>query len=76
MDFRGCSQKNDQGKKATKLTWNKREEETLLSILEYVVAQGHRCDSGCFKTVITLLIKKTLNNLCPTSNLKANMYIE
>ena len=55
---------------------DKHEEEALLNILEDVVAQGHHCDNGCFKPGTTLLIEKMLSNLCPTSNLKANPYIE
>ena len=48
----------------------------MLIILEDVVARGHRCDTGAFKSRMIIMIEKKLADMCPNLNLKVNPHIE
>ena len=63
-------------RKGNRRVWSREEEEELLIILEDVVARGHRCDTGAFKSGTVIMIEKKLVDMCPNSNLKANPHIE
>ncbi|KAM5550510.1 hypothetical protein ABKV19_027590 [Rosa sericea] len=56
--------------------WTSFEEESLLNVLEGIVAGGQRCDTGSFKSGTLIKIENALNLLCPNSNLKASPHIE
>lgn len=68
--------KNGQGKKASRRSWTRNEEEALLNILDDVVARGCRCDNGNFKAGTMVIIEKALKDACPESGLKANPHLE
>ncbi|CAL2276629.1 unnamed protein product [Prunus armeniaca] len=51
----------EQGRKQTRRSWSKFEEDQLLTVLEDFVAGGHRCET-----------EKVWNNLCLGAELKAN----
>lgn len=62
--------------KGTRRSWNKIEEEALLTVLEDVVSRGGKCDNGSFKPGTINQIEKSLQKLCPNSGLKANPHID
>ncbi|KAM5577185.1 hypothetical protein ABKV19_007834 [Rosa sericea] len=64
----------EQGK--SRRVWTSFEEESLLNVLDGIVAGGQRCDIGSFKSGTFSKIKNALNLLCPNSNLKATPHIE
>ncbi|XP_062028487.1 uncharacterized protein LOC133744384 [Rosa rugosa] len=64
----------EQGK--SRRVWTSFEEESLLNVLDGIIAGGQRCDSGSFKSGTLLKIENALNLLCPNSNLKASPHIE
>ena len=74
MEVGGSS--NDHSRKVVRRTWTRDEEETLLTILEDVVARGQLCDTGSFKSGTIIMIERSLSDMCPQSGLKANPHIE
>ncbi|XP_015893075.2 uncharacterized protein LOC107427220 [Ziziphus jujuba] len=62
--------------KGTRRSWNKIEEEALLTILEDVVSRGGKCDNGSFKPGTINQIEKALQESCPNSGLKATPHID
>ncbi|KAF3443069.1 hypothetical protein FNV43_RR16990 [Rhamnella rubrinervis] len=56
--------------------WTREEEETLLDILDDVVARGQCCDMGSFKVGTMTMIERSLAQKCPESGLKINPHIE
>ncbi|XP_050373640.1 uncharacterized protein LOC126791257 isoform X3 [Argentina anserina] len=56
--------------------WTSFEEESLLNILDAIIAGGQRCDTGTFKSGTMMKIEHALNDLCPNSNLKVSPHIE
>ena len=40
------------------------------------MAHGHRCNTDAFKFGKIIIIEKKLVDMCPNSNLKANLHIE
>ena len=74
MEVGGSS--NDHSRKVVRRTWTRDEEETLLTILEDVVARGQHYDTGSFKSGTITMIERSLSDMCPQSGLKANPHIE
>ena len=66
----------DSNKNRNRRVWSREEEEALLIILEDVVAQGQRCDTGSFKSGTISIIERQLADMCPQSNLRVNPHIE
>ncbi|XP_061989531.1 uncharacterized protein LOC133728173 isoform X1 [Rosa rugosa] len=64
----------EQGK--SRRVWTSFEEESLLNVLDGIIAGGQRCDTGSFKSGTLIKIENALNLLCPNSNLKASPHIE
>ncbi|KAM5546410.1 hypothetical protein ABKV19_002496, partial [Rosa sericea] len=64
----------EQGK--SRYVWTSFEEESLLNVLDGIIAGGQRRDTGSFKSGTLLKIENALNLLCPNSNLKASPHIE
>ena len=60
----------------TRRKWTNFEEDALLSVLDDFVSRGLRCETGSFKFGTLLQMEKSLELLCPTSNLKAYPHIE
>nr|XP_028950035.1 uncharacterized protein LOC103425109 isoform X2 [Malus domestica] len=74
-DTADSSQIVEKKKKGSRRVWTKEEEEALLSILEDLVAKGHR-ENRTFKAGTLTLIEKGLCSLCPASGLKASPHVE
>ncbi|BBN68842.1 NB-ARC domain-containing disease resistance protein, partial [Prunus dulcis] len=70
MESVDTNQDFEQGRKQTRRSWSKFEEEQLLTVLEDFVVVGHRCETGNFKYGTLLQMEKVLNNLCPGAKLK------
>lgn len=69
MDIGGSSQMSFQssGKKHSRRTWSKFEEDALLTILEDVVVKcGNRCGNRCFKLGTLKEIEVALTKVIPT----------
>ena len=49
MDVGSCSQTNEQDKRSCRRIWTKEKEETLLSIMDEIVANDGCVDCGSFK---------------------------
>ncbi|XP_062019283.1 uncharacterized protein LOC133735861 isoform X3 [Rosa rugosa] len=64
----------EQGK--SRRVWTSFEEESLLNVLDGIIAGGQRYDTGSFKSGTLIKIENALNLLCPNSNLKASPHIE
>ena len=68
---------SEQAKAAgTRRKWTNFEEDALLSVLDDFVSRGLRCETGSFKSGTLLQMEKSLELLCPGSNLKAYPHIE
>jgi hypothetical protein len=65
-----------QNRQGSRRVWTKREEESLLNILDDVAARGMRCDTGSFKFGTMTIIERALAEKCPNSGLKINPHIE
>ncbi|TXG69377.1 hypothetical protein EZV62_004312 [Acer yangbiense] len=76
MDVGNRSQTNEQDKRACRRIWTKEEEETLLSIINEIVANGGRADYGSFKAGNLKIIESHLANILPNCGLKASPHIE
>ncbi|KAI5323441.1 hypothetical protein L3X38_032513 [Prunus dulcis] len=76
MESVDTNQDFEQGRKQTRRSWSKFEEEQLLTVLEDFVVGGHRCETGNFKYGTLLQMEKVLNNLCPGAELKVSPHIE
>ncbi|KAI9165021.1 hypothetical protein LWI28_006194 [Acer negundo] len=76
MDVDGRTQTNEQDKKACRRMWTKEEEETLLSTMDEIVANGGRADCGSFKAGTLKVIESCLTNILPNCGLKASPLIE
>ncbi|KAK0599794.1 hypothetical protein LWI29_008715 [Acer saccharum] len=63
-------------KKGNKRGWSKNEEEELLNVLDNIIAEGARCDTGSFKSGTSTQIEKTLNSILPNSGIKASPHID
>ncbi|KAK0571244.1 hypothetical protein LWI29_013056 [Acer saccharum] len=76
MDVGGRSQTNEQDRRACRHIWTKEEEETILSIMDEIVANGGRADCGSFKAGTLKIIESRLTNILPNCGLKASPHIE
>ncbi|XP_034214360.1 uncharacterized protein LOC117626648 [Prunus dulcis] len=76
MESEGNSQNFEQGKKGTRRSWSKFEEDSFLTVLDDFVAAGQRCETGSFKSGTMVQMEKALNIKCPDSGLKACPHIE
>ncbi|KAK0580732.1 hypothetical protein LWI29_005597 [Acer saccharum] len=76
MDVGGGSQINEQDRRACRRTWIKEEEETLLSIMDEIVANDGRPDCGSFKAGTLKIMESRLTNILPNCGLRASPYIE
>ncbi|TXG58596.1 hypothetical protein EZV62_016425 [Acer yangbiense] len=76
MDVGGGSQINEQDRRACRRTWTKEEEETLLSIMDEIVANGGRADCGSFKAGTLKIMESRLANILPNCSLRASPHIE
>ncbi|KAK3183399.1 hypothetical protein Dsin_030685 [Dipteronia sinensis] len=76
MDVGGRSQTNEQDGRACRRIWTKEEEETLLSIMDEIVANGGRADYGSFKAGTLKIIESRLANILPNCGLRASPHIE
>ena len=65
-----------QNKHGSRRVWTKKEEESLLDVLDDVVAHGMRCDTGSFKSGTMTIIERALAEKCPNSGLRINPHIE
>ncbi|KAK3223157.1 hypothetical protein Dsin_010182 [Dipteronia sinensis] len=73
----GCrSQTNEQDRRACRRIWTKEEEETLLSIMDEIVANGGRADCGSFKAGTLKIMESRLANILPNCGLRASPHIE
>ncbi|KAL5749224.1 hypothetical protein ACOSP7_023827 [Xanthoceras sorbifolium] len=61
-----------QGKSKQRRAWTLFDEESFLTALEDFVANGKRCDTGNFKAGSLA----QMDQICPGSNLKANLHLE
>ncbi|XP_062003816.1 uncharacterized protein LOC133721263 isoform X1 [Rosa rugosa] len=75
-DMGGIHHINETNRKRRRRKWTKEEEDALLSILEDLVAKGHRFHNKTFRSGTLTLIENTLCNLCPASGLKAYPHVE
>ncbi|BBN70028.1 hypothetical protein Prudu_1357S000900, partial [Prunus dulcis] len=71
MESEGNSQNFEQGKKGTRRSWSKFEEDSFLTVLDDFVAAGQCCETGSFKSGTMVQMEKALNIKCPDSGLKA-----
>ncbi|CAL8164155.1 unnamed protein product [Prunus armeniaca] len=76
MESEGNNQNFEQGKKGTRRSWSKFEEDAFFTVLDEFVAVGHRCETGSFKSGIMVQMEKALNIKCLNSGLKACPHIE
>ncbi|KAL5742138.1 hypothetical protein ACOSP7_028870 [Xanthoceras sorbifolium] len=76
MESIGTSENVIKGKSKQRRAWTIFEEESFLTVLEDLVANGKRYDTGNFKAGSLAQMEKALNQICPGSNLKANLHIE
>ncbi|KAL6218533.1 hypothetical protein ACLB2K_011743 [Fragaria x ananassa] len=60
----------------TRRKWTNFEEDALFFVLNDFVSRGLRCETGSFKSGTLLQMEKSLELLCPGSNLKAYPHIE
>ncbi|KAI9185499.1 hypothetical protein LWI28_007936 [Acer negundo] len=76
MDVGSRIQTNEQDSRACRRMWTKEEEETLLSIMDEIVANGSRADCGSFKARTLKIMESRLTNILPNCGLKASPHIE
>ncbi|KAL5767587.1 hypothetical protein ACOSQ2_014370 [Xanthoceras sorbifolium] len=65
MDVGGSSQPNEHEKRASRRVWTKEEEESLLGIMDEIVANGGRADCGSFKAGTFKIMEVRLSNILP-----------
>ncbi|CAL9001715.1 unnamed protein product [Prunus brigantina] len=72
-----CNNQNfEQGKKGTRQSWSKFEEDAFLTVLNEFVAAGQRCETDSFKFGTMVQMERALNIKCPDLGLKACLHIE
>ncbi|TXG73302.1 hypothetical protein EZV62_001881 [Acer yangbiense] len=76
MDVCGHSQTNGQDRRSCRRIWTKEEKETLLSIMDEIVANSGRVDCGSFKAGILKSMESRLVNILPNYGLGASPHIE
>ena len=60
MESEGNSQNFKQGKKGTRRSWSKFEEDAFFTVLDEFVDAGQRCETGSFKSGTMVQIEKAL----------------
>ncbi|KAK3182713.1 hypothetical protein Dsin_029999 [Dipteronia sinensis] len=76
MDVGSRSQINEQYRRACRRIWIKEEEETPLSIMDEIVANGGRADCGSFKARTLKIMESRLANILPNCGLRVSPHIE